>query len=400
MKTWLSIALTEGQAKKKRKGIMKVKAFAAAVCTVALSTALACGLSACSGNSVAATVGSKTISEQTITDYIASYRSSQGLDDDSTFAMVLSMYGMTPETFREMVIDMYVNRELVLLAAQEKDMSVDSSTIDEYVDQIKSNYSDDSAWQTALKNAGLTEQEYRDNIEYALLNSQLSESFGVAEDPTDDQVLSVAQENLKYFEKAKRSSHILFDASDEETAQEVLAKINDGSLDFAEAAATYSKDTSSAENGGDVGWDLLTSFVSEYQTALDDLSLGQVSGLVESQYGYHIIKCTEVMPSAEDVKALSDLPEAFQEYFKQLATTTTSDSSSTAFSIWLNGYRTTVDVKINPMPKNLPYDVDMSSASSAATTSSEATSATTEDGDSASEASDASTDASSSESTE
>ena len=343
---------------------MKLKAFAAAACTVALSASLLCGLTACSGESVAATVGTKKISEQTITDYITNYRTSQGLDDDSTFAMVLSMYGMTPESFRENIIDMFVNRELVLLAAQEKGMSIDSATIDEYVDQMKSNYSDDAAWQTALTNAGLTEEEYRENIEYSLLNKQLSESFAVSDDPTDEQVFAVAQDNLKYFEKAKRSSHILFDASDEETAKEVLEKINNGTLDFADAASQYSKDTSSAVNGGDVGWDLLTSFVSEYQTALDGLGLGQVSELVESQFGYHIIKCTEVMPAADSVKSLSDLPEAFQTYFKQLATTTSSSSTSTstAFSVWLNGYRTTVDVKINDMPKGLPYDVDMTAA--------------------------------------
>ena len=357
---------------------MKLKAFAAAACTVALSASLLCGLTACSGESVAATVGTKKISEQTITDYITNYRTSQGLDDDSNFAMVLSMYGMTPESFRENIIDMFVNRELVLLAAQEKGMSIDSATIDEYVNQMKSNYSDDTAWQTALTNAGLTEEKYRENIEYALLNKQLSESFAVSDDPTDEQVFAVAQDNLKYFEKAKRSSHILFDASDEETAKEVLEKINNGTLDFADAASQYSKDTSSAVNGGDVGWDLLTSFVSEYQTALDGLELGQVSELVKSQFGYHIIKCTEVMPAADSVKSLSDLPEAFQTYFKQLATTTSSSSTSTstAFSVWLNGYRTTVDVKVNDMPKGLPYDVDMTAATTKSSSASSDSSAT------------------------
>lgn len=384
---------------------MKLKALATTACAAVLSASLMCGLSACNGNSVAATVGSKTISEQTITDYVASYRAAQGLEDDAAFAGVLQMYGMTPETFRGYIIDMHVNKELVLLAAEEKGMSVDSATIDGYVDQMKSNYSDDSAWQTALKNAGLTEQEYRDNIEYSLLNQELSSSFGVSEDPTDDQVFSVAQDNLKYFANAKRSSHILFSLDDEEKAQEVLDQINDGTLDFAEAASTYSTDTGSAADGGDVGWDILTSFVTEYQDALDGLELNQVSGLVESQYGYHIIKCTEVMPAQDSVKSLADLPEAFQDYFKTLATTTSSSSSSasssSAFTIWLNGYKTTVDVKVNPMPKNLPYDVDMdkadisslmggSSSSTADTTTSTDTSASTTDGDSTAEASESS----------
>ncbi|WP_369677506.1 peptidylprolyl isomerase, partial [Klebsiella pneumoniae] len=84
----------------------------------------------------------------------------------------------------------------------------------------------------------------------------------------------------------------LFDSADEATAQEVLDKINSGELDFAEAAQQYSKD-SSAQNGGDVGWDKMTSFVEPYQTALDGLAVDQVSGLVTTDYGIHIIKCTD-----------------------------------------------------------------------------------------------------------
>ena len=371
---------------------MKLKAFVTAACSVALSAALLCGLSACgSTDSIAATVGSKTIKEETITKYIESYRASYGLDDDSTFASMLSMYGMTPETFREYIVDMYVDRELVMLAAEEKGMSIDSATIDSYVEQMKANYSDDSAWQTALENAGMTVQEYRDRIEYSLLYQELSDSFGVAEEPTDEQVLTVAKDNLKYFSTAKRSSHILFSTDDKDTAQEVLDKLNAGTITWDDAVSQYSTDTSSAEEGGDVGWDLLTSFVTEYQTALDGLELNQMSELVESSYGYHIIKCTGVMPSEDKVKSLSDLPEEFQEFFKELATTTSSDSTSTTsttFSKWLNGYKTTVEVKINDMPKGLSYDVDMT-----ATTSTDSTSTST---DSTSTSSDSSTDTSSS----
>ena len=379
---------------------MKLKAFVTAACSVALSAALLCGLSACgSTDSIAATVGSKTIKEETITKYIESYRASYGLDDDSTFASMLSMYGMTPETFREYIVDMYVDRELVMLAAEEKGMSIDSATIDSYVEQMKANYGDDSAWQTALENAGMTEQEYRDRIEYSLLYQELSDSFGVAEEPTDEQVLTVAKENLKYFSTAKRSSHILFSTDDKDTAQEVLDKLNAGTITWDDAVSQYSTDTSSAEEGGNVGWDLLTSFVSEYQTALDGLELNQMSELVESSYGYHIIKCTEVMPSEDKVKSLSDLPEEFQEFFKELATTTSSDSTSTTsttFSKWLNGYKTTVEVKINDMPKGLSYDVDMTATTTSSTDSTSTSTDSTSTSSNSTSTSTSSTDTSSS----
>ena len=336
---------------------MKLKSIASAACAVALSASLMAGLSACSSDTVAATVGSVNISEEKVTNYIQGYRTSQGLEEDSDFAMVLGMYGMTPADFRESVINLFVNQELVKMAAKEKGISVDKETIDVYVNKIRSNYSDDASWQNALKNAGLTEQEYRDNIEYTLMYNQLTASFGVSAEPTEEQVLTVAKDNLKYFQNAKRSSHVLFDLEDEATAQEVLGKIKDGTLSFEDAAAEYSKDSSS-ENGGDVGWDALTTFVDEYQQGLDALSLGEVSDLVKSQFGYHIIKCTEVMPAADKINALSDLPEAFQSFFTNLATI----DNTSSFGSWLNGYKSTVSVKINPMPKKLPYDVDMSAA--------------------------------------
>lgn len=347
---------------------MKFKSIVTAVCSVAVSTALLCGLSACSGEKAAATVGSSTIAEQKVTDYIQNFRASNGYEDDSTFATILSLYGMTPEDFREDVINSFVNEELMKQAIKEKGITVDKADIDAAVASMKSRFSNDAAWQNALKSSNLTEKEYRDLVEERLLENKFYASFGVSDNPTEEQIVSVAKDNLKYFANAKRSSHILFDLEDEATAKEVLEKLNNGSLEFAEAAATYSKD-GSGEQGGDVGWDILTSFVPEYQAGLDALSVGQMSGLVESQYGYHIILCTEMLKPADQINALSDLPEAFQTFFTQLATT---GQAGTQMESWLKGYKTTVKVTINPMPKGLPYDVELESEGADAASSSSA----------------------------
>ena len=54
----------------------------------------------------------------------------------------------------------------------------------------------------------------------------------------------------------------------------MLDKLNAGEVEFADAAKEYSED-SSADGGGDVGWDKLTTFVTEYQDALSALSKGR-----------------------------------------------------------------------------------------------------------------------------
>ena len=84
-------------------------------------------------------------------------------------------------------------------------------------------------------------------------------------------------------------------------AQELLDQINNGDISFEDAAAQYSQDSGSAAQGGDVNWDKLgTGFVTEYQEALDGLEKDQiVAAPVKSEYGYHIIKCTDVFTVPE-----------------------------------------------------------------------------------------------------
>ena len=165
-------------------------------------------------------------------------------------------------------------------------------------------------------------------------------------------------------------------SDDEATAQEVLDKINSGELDFAEAAKEYSQDEGSKEDGGNVGWDKLTSFVDEYQTALDGLEEGQVSGLVTSSYGIHIIKCTQVFNAPEEVTSIDQLPSEFMDSIKS---TLESSAKQQAYSQWYQDYKSNADIQINDMPSGLVYDVSLDgvepSSTSASTESDASTSA-------------------------
>ena len=93
-------------------------------------------------------------------------------------------------------------------------------------------------------------------------------------------------------------AHILFkttgktpaqDAALEKTAQEVLAKIKAGA-DFGQMAKKYSEDSASAANGGVIGWIERGQTVKAFEDVAFALNPGQVSGLVNTSYGIHIIK--------------------------------------------------------------------------------------------------------------
>ena len=304
----------------------------------------------------AATVNGTEIPEDDVTLEVQAIRERMGLTDEQAWGEWMAQNGFTPETVREQVIDGLVNEELIRQITKEQEITVDAAEIDGYVDSMRSRYESDEQWQDALEQAGLTEEEYRENIELSLLSNRLMETVATDDEPAAEDMLTYAQMFASSYNGAKRSSHILFDSGDEATAQEVLEKINAGQLDFAEAAKQYSKDTGSAANGGDVGWDKLTTFVDEYQTALNDLDNGAVSGLVPSQFGIHIIKCTDVFTAPSEVTSTDQLPE---EFVTSIRTMLSQSQSSQGYTTWLTEQREAADVVVNPMPEGLPYYVDM-----------------------------------------
>jgi len=105
-----------------------------------------------------------------------------------------------------------------------------------------------------------------------------------------------AKDRLTIPEK-RHARHILItgkdDAAARALAEQVLAQAKAGK-DFGELAKQYSQDPGSAKNGGDLGWAERGSFVPPFSDALFGMSVGEISGPVKTQFGYHIIRLDEV----------------------------------------------------------------------------------------------------------
>lgn len=339
---------------------------------VSLCVALGAGLAGCGGNgagggAVAATVNGQDIMEQTITDYIANFRTSSSLESDEAWGEWMVANGYTPESVREEVIDYYVNQDLYDQAAKEYNVTVEQADIDAAMEETKAMFESDEAFQEALEASSMTEESYiEDVIRPNLLQTKLAEAVAAqeSEGEGDDATLAQAQAMSEQFNGAKRSSHILLTAEEGEDdaalaarAQELLDQINAGEITFEDAAAQYSTDTGSAANGGDVGWDALSTFVTEYQDALAGLEKDQiVAAPVKSEYGYHIIKVTDVYEVPEGgITSVDQLPTEFQEYLTYME----QSSASQNFSTWFEEYRNNATIDIKPMPEGLPYDIDL-----------------------------------------
>ncbi len=98
-----------------------------------------------------------------------------------------------------------------------------------------------------------------------------------------------------------------------EKIQSLKQQIEQGA-DFAELATQYSQDPGSAVDGGDLGWVALGDMVKPFEQALFAIQKGEVSGIIETQFGYHLIKLDEVR--SETVEAFETKRYVLEEELK------------------------------------------------------------------------------------
>ena len=130
----------------------------------------------------------------------------------------------------------------------------------------------------------------------AILINQLFEQYKKAH-PISDAEAKAEYEKVKAAQSGNEyhARHILVDNEDE--AKKLTAQIKAGGK-FDEIAKKSSKDTGSAENGGDLDWAKPSSYVPEFAAALQKLKPGEMTDTpVKTQFGYHIIKLEEVRPA-------------------------------------------------------------------------------------------------------
>jgi peptidyl-prolyl cis-trans isomerase D len=117
-----------------------------------------------------------------------------------------------------------------------------------------------------------------------------------------------------------RASHILFStegkdaAAVRKTAEDVLAQVK-GGADFAALAKQYSEDEASKVNGGDLDYFSRGRMVPEFENAAFSLESGAVSDLVQTQYGFHIIKVVDKKPA--ETRPFEEVRPQLEEQLKR-----------------------------------------------------------------------------------
>jgi len=217
--------------------------------------------------------------------------------------------GMLPDEeqmkrIREQVLEDLISNELLYQESLKYGVTVENDDVEKRYSEVRSQFQDEAQFQNAMDAMNYTEKSLKFDLERMLsvdvfINEELVQKTTVTEDETRD----FYEKNPNYFMQPEqlRASHILItldDKDNEEKKQtalqrikEVQAKLESGE-DFASLAEEYSEGPSS-EKGGDLGFFQRGQMVKAFEDAAFALEQGEVSDIVETSFGYHLITVTD-----------------------------------------------------------------------------------------------------------
>ena len=186
------------------------------------------------------------------------------------------------------VLDRLITNLLILQEGKRLGITVTDEEIDARIQNlINANFYGmaDSFYQ-ALEQYGLTEESLKKDIKTELILRKIAGEQISISDEEAREYFKANQQNYNIPEQVE-ARHILVDTREE--AEEILELLKSG-RDFAELAGEYSKDTLSAEQGGNLGFFQRGEMVPEFEEAAFSLPVNQVSDPIETTYGFHIIE--------------------------------------------------------------------------------------------------------------
>ncbi|OWT80605.1 MULTISPECIES: SurA N-terminal domain-containing protein [unclassified Achromobacter] len=193
---------------------------------------------------------------------------------------------------------------------------------------------------------------YDANKQQFLIPEQVKAQYLVLDEAAASKDINVKDEDVqRYYDQNKsrfgqperrRASHIMIELPANATdaqRKEAQAKADDlakqaaaDPANFAELAKKNSQDAGSANKGGDLGWLVPGVIAPTLEKAIDGLKKDQVSGVVQSPYGLHIIKLTDLQPA--QFKPLADVKaQIVDEIRKQIAASRFSDMATKLTSL-------------------------------------------------------------------
>lgn len=202
------------------------------------------------------------------------------------------------EILREQIIEKMIMERIIKKETDKMNISVSEEELNEKMKEYADATGGEEVFNTYLEENNLSEDFFRENLRKELLVNKHKEEYMRS--------LTITEEEAKeYFEKNKekliliRASHIL--VKTEEEGQQVLNILNKGE-EFSKVAEEISVDKESSTKGGDLGYFTRGDRISEFEEAAFSLEIGEISEIIKTEVGYHIIKIEDRKDSYESLK--------------------------------------------------------------------------------------------------
>lgn len=278
-----------------------------------------------------------TVSDEQIAQIIAGIGAFQkdGRFDKQLYEAALRAQGMTPSLFEYRVRQDILNRQLtdayaqngfaaattadtlIRLNEQQRVVSVATLGVEQFLKQAL--VSDAEVKKYYEQNPQQFQVPERAQVEYVVFSA---DALADKIEPTAAEIKGYYDEHLNEFstQEQRQAAHILIAVAAQasaaekqaakQQAEQLLADVKAAPAKFAALAKKHSQDPGSAANGGDLGMFARGMMVKPFEDAVFSMKVGQISDLVQTDFGYHIIKLTAIKPAElQPLKEVSALIE-------------------------------------------------------------------------------------------
>jgi peptidyl-prolyl cis-trans isomerase C len=227
---------------------------------------------------------------------------------------------------KDQVLESLIDRELLFQESKKKGIKVKTEAVSDQFQKIQQRYTNKEEFKKLLSNMGLTESDVQAQIERGmaiqeLIDKEVTEKIKVS----DEETKAFYDKNPQLFQQPEqiKASHILIkvaaDAPADQKAkarkkiEDVQQKVKNGE-DFATLAKTYSEGPSGPK-GGDLGYFRRGQMVKPFEEAAFSLKPDETSEIVETQFGYHLIKVNDKKPAKKMTYA--EVKDRLNEHLKK-----------------------------------------------------------------------------------
>lgn len=208
---------------------------------------------------------------------------------------------------RSKVVDELIDKELLFQESRKRGLEIEDKAVDEKMDALKKQFPNEETFRDEMSQMDVTEEALRLQIKKDMTVQQLVEKDILAKvKVSDEDARSFYDSHPEFFKETEkvRASHILVESQADtdpitkdqrRKGLEAVRKRIEAGEDFASLAKEFSH-CPSAEKGGDLGYFERGQMVKPFEEAAFSMKPGEVSDIVVTPFGFHLIKLTDRRP--------------------------------------------------------------------------------------------------------